>query len=88
MDKVADQAQSVLETTAEFAEKKAAQAQGQIQSALDQAKETYAELREKDFEAEFSALDGTMRRNFYQSLTIAAGLSLLIGFLLARRPAK
>ena len=85
MGKVADNAQSLLETTAEFAEEKAGQAQHRIKSALDQAKETYAELKGKDFEDGLSALDDSMHRHFYQSLAIAAGISLLIGFLLARR---
>ena len=84
MDRVTKDAQSMFETTAEVAEEKVGQAKGQFRSALKQAKEAYSDFQDREMES-LNALDGLAHRHFYPSLSLAAGIGLLVGFLFARR---
>jgi len=84
MNRVTEDAQVLFETTAEMAEEKASQAKGQLNSALKKAKGTYADFQEREMN-NLRALDDTFHRHFYETLSLTAAFSLLIGFLLARR---
>jgi ElaB/YqjD/DUF883 family membrane-anchored ribosome-binding protein len=79
-----DDTRALLAATAECAEEKVMAARERISDALESAKGTYASLQKTAVQSAKNA-DKAIRANPYQSLGIALGAGLLIGFLAARR---
>jgi ElaB/YqjD/DUF883 family membrane-anchored ribosome-binding protein len=83
-----EDAQTLLEATADMAGEKVAEARKRFKELLERGiecgKETWGAVSEKAV-AGAKATDGAIRDNPYQSLGVAFGVGALLGFLLSRR---
>lgn len=85
---LAADAEDLLRATASDAGEKVGEARNRLSSAMDDAKATYADVREQGVTAAKHAarrVDGTIREHPYESLAIALGVGALVCALLARR---
>jgi ElaB/YqjD/DUF883 family membrane-anchored ribosome-binding protein len=81
---IADDVRTLLDVTANTAEKKVSAARKRVQASLDTAKTAYGRVQ-KNAVAKAKAADGYVRGNPYRAVGYAFGLGAVIGFLLRRR---
>ena len=81
---MADDAQTFIASTAEFAEEKIGEARKHLTSALERGKEIYTDVREKEIQGA-RALDEAVQGHVYGTIAIGVGLGVLIGWLMSRR---
>jgi ElaB/YqjD/DUF883 family membrane-anchored ribosome-binding protein len=81
---LADDAQALMNATADVAGEKVGQARKRLSAALDRAKEMAGRVREKAV-AGAKAADQAVHEHPYQAMAIAFGLGAIIGYLVARR---
>jgi ElaB/YqjD/DUF883 family membrane-anchored ribosome-binding protein len=79
-----EDAQELLAATAHIAEAKVMDARKRLSAALQSGREMLDDLKEKTI-AGAKATDETIRENPYQSIGIALGAGILLGFFLGRR---
>ena len=84
MGTLAEDARALMAATADVAGDKVGDARKRLAAALENGKELYGRVREKAIEGA-KAADQTVRENPYQSIGIALGVGVLIGYLVARR---
>lgn len=77
-------AEELLKATAGDAGEKIKEVRGRLAKALESAKATTAYLQDKTVETA-KAADQTIREHPYESIGIAFGVGVLIGFLVGRR---
>ena len=80
---VVAEAQAILEASADDMSEAGREARSKLSAALEGAKSTYQSLQEKAL-AGAKKTDTLIRENPYQSLGLAFGLGLLVGFLVTR----
>jgi len=81
---IADDVKTLLDVTADTAEKKVATARKRVQASLDTAKTAYGRVQKKAV-AKAKMADGYVRGNTYRAVCYAFGIGAVIGFLLHRR---
>ena len=84
MGNLADDARALMAATADVAGDKVVEARKRLAAALDSGKQIFGRVREKTVESA-KAADQVVRENPYQSLVIAVGVAVVIGYLLGRR---
>jgi ElaB/YqjD/DUF883 family membrane-anchored ribosome-binding protein len=84
MEDIADDASTLLAHAGEMTEEGLQGAKEQLAAALETAKETYAQLQEKAVQGA-KAADKVVRNNPYAAIGVAAGLGVLVGYLISRR---
>jgi len=82
---LAEEAQALLDATAEVGGERVARARQRLGSVLEKAKETCDHFREKTMEGARAA-DQSVREHPYTAIGMALGLGAVVGFLLTRRP--
>lgn len=82
--KVEEEAQALLEATADAAEDTVIEARERFKAALAATKDVYGRVKDRTIEGA-KATDKAIRANPYQALGIAFGLGAVVGFLLTRR---
>jgi ElaB/YqjD/DUF883 family membrane-anchored ribosome-binding protein len=86
MADVVDDVRTLLDVTADVAEKRVAAARKRVQASLGSAKTAYGRVQ-KNAVAKAKAADVYVRGNPYRAVCCAFGLGAVIGFLLrSRRP--
>lgn len=83
-EQIVEEAQSLLNATANLAEAKVAKARNRLSRALENSREVLAEVQERAI-AGAKATDQTIRDHPYHAIGLALGLGALAGFLLGRR---
>jgi ElaB/YqjD/DUF883 family membrane-anchored ribosome-binding protein len=81
---LAEDAQALIEATAEIADKKVAQARQRLAGALDHGRDLYSGMREKVVRGA-KVTDDTVRDYPYQSMAVAFAAGALLGLLFSRR---
>jgi ElaB/YqjD/DUF883 family membrane-anchored ribosome-binding protein len=81
---IMEDAQALLNATADIAGDKVASARKRLATALDSGRAALNEVREKAI-AGARATDEAIREHPYQSIGVALGVGVLLGFLLSRR---
>ncbi len=81
---IVDEARALLEATTDIADEKITEARQRLESALEQARESYGDLRDRAIE-KAQRVDVVIRRHPYETIALACGLGALLGALLARR---
>jgi ElaB/YqjD/DUF883 family membrane-anchored ribosome-binding protein len=81
---LADNAQDLINATADVTGDKVANARKRLAAALENSKEIYGRVREKAIEGA-KATDRAVHEHPYQALGVALGLGVLIGLLIGRR---
>jgi ElaB/YqjD/DUF883 family membrane-anchored ribosome-binding protein len=84
MADIVDDVRTLLDVTANVAEKRVAAARKRVQASLNAAKPTYGRMQ-KNAVAKAKAADGYARENPYHAVCYAFGIGAVIGFLLRRR---
>ena len=84
MGSLAEDARALMAATADVAGDKVVEARKRLAAALDSGKQIFGRVREKTVESA-KAADQVVRENPYQSLVIAVGVAVVIGYLLGRR---
>jgi ElaB/YqjD/DUF883 family membrane-anchored ribosome-binding protein len=79
-----EDAQALLAATTHVAEEKVVEARKRLAAAIEKGKETWNSVQEKTI-AGAKATDQVIRDHPYQSLGVALGVGVLIGFLINRR---
>jgi ElaB/YqjD/DUF883 family membrane-anchored ribosome-binding protein len=79
-----EDAQELLTATAHIAEEKVMAARKRLSAALQSGREVLDDLKEKAI-AGAKATDETIRENPYQSIAVALGVGVLLGYFLGRR---
>jgi ElaB/YqjD/DUF883 family membrane-anchored ribosome-binding protein len=79
-----EDARGLLEATSEIADEKIATARKRLSVALEAGRETYVNLQERVVKGAKVA-DRTVRTHPYESMAIALGAGLIVGFLVSRR---
>lgn len=79
-----EDAQALLAATAHVAEEKVVEARKRLTAAIEKGKEAWGTVQEKAI-AGAKATDQVIRDNPYQSLGVALGVGVIIGYLLRRR---
>jgi ElaB/YqjD/DUF883 family membrane-anchored ribosome-binding protein len=82
--RLADDAQTLLNATANIAEEKVVAARNRLTKALQNGKEFLGKAQEQVV-AGAKATDKTIREHPYEAIGVAVGVGALLGFLLARR---
>jgi len=77
-------AEDLIKATAGEAGDKMSEVRRRLSTALDSAKSTYQQIEEKTIQAA-KATDSVIRTHVYESLGIACGVGLLVGFLVGRK---
>ena len=80
----ANDAEELIKATAGELNEKSREARLRLKTALESARESCDALQEKAVEG-VKATDRTIRTHPYESLGIALGVGLILGFLLARK---
>ena len=83
-NEVAEDAQELLNATANATDKTVVDARRRLSAALDAAKNAYMRVQKKAV-AGAQATDKAIRENPYQAMAIAFGLGALVGILISRR---
>jgi ElaB/YqjD/DUF883 family membrane-anchored ribosome-binding protein len=81
---LAEDARALVAATADVAGDKVGEARKRLAEALESGKEIYGRYRDKAVDG-VKAADQTVRENPYQSIGIALGAGVLIGYILARQ---
>jgi ElaB/YqjD/DUF883 family membrane-anchored ribosome-binding protein len=81
---LAEDAQALMNATADVAGEKVGQARKRLAAALETAKGVAGSVRDKAI-AGAKAADQTVRENPYQAIAIGVGLGMVAGYLLGRR---
>lgn len=81
---LADDAQNLIDATADVAGEKVEEARNRLAAALERAKELYGIVRDKAVQGA-KVTDQAVRENPYQAVAIGVGVGVIIGFLLGRR---
>jgi ElaB/YqjD/DUF883 family membrane-anchored ribosome-binding protein len=84
IDQLAEDAQALINATADATGEKVKEARGRLTVALERSKQIYGRVREKTVEGA-KAVDEAVHEHPYQAIAISAGIGALIGYLLARR---
>ena len=84
MGSLAEDARALMAATADVAGDKVVEARKRLAAALDSGKQIFGRVREKTVESA-KAADQVVRENPYQTLVIAVGVAVVIGYLLGRR---
>jgi len=84
MGNLADDARALMAATADVAGDKVVEARKRLAAALDSGKQIFGRVREKTV-GSVKAADQVVRENPYQTLVIAVGVAVVIGYLLGRR---
>jgi ElaB/YqjD/DUF883 family membrane-anchored ribosome-binding protein len=84
MADIAEDVKTLLDVTADLAEKRVAAARKRVQAGLNSAKTVYGHAQ-KNAVAKAKAADSYVRGNPYRAVCYAFGLGAVIGFLLRRR---
>ena len=84
VNQLAEDARALMAATADVAGEKVGEARKRLAAALDSGKEMYGRVKQKAVEGAKVA-DETVRANPYQSIAIAAGVGVIIGYLAARQ---
>jgi ElaB/YqjD/DUF883 family membrane-anchored ribosome-binding protein len=79
-----EDAQALLDASADIAEEKVVAARQRLAEALDNSSGMLDEIKERAL-AGAKATDETIREHPYQALGVALGAGLLLGYLLGRR---
>ncbi len=79
-----EDAQALLAATAHVAEEKVVEARKRLTAAIEKGQEAWDTVQEKAV-AGAKATDQVIRDNPYKALAVAAGVGVLIGYLLRRR---
>ena len=79
-----EDAQELLAATAHVAEEKVVEARRRLTAAIEKGKEAWEAVQEKAVSGA-KATDRAIREHPYQSIGIAFGVGVLIGFLIRRR---
>jgi ElaB/YqjD/DUF883 family membrane-anchored ribosome-binding protein len=82
--RLVEEAQALLEATAQIADEKVVQARKRLSTALESGQEAYDTVRERVFSSARAA-DRAVHDHPYPTLTVAFGVGALLGFLLCRR---
>ena len=81
---LAEDARALMTATADVAGDKVVEARKRLAAALDSGKQIFGRVREKTV-GSAKAADQVVRENPYQTLVIAVGVAVVIGYLLGRR---
>jgi len=81
---LAEDAQGLLDATAEAAEGKVMAARERLSAALERGREAWSTVQDRAVQGA-KATDKAIRSNPYQAIGIAFGIGALLGFLLTRR---
>jgi ElaB/YqjD/DUF883 family membrane-anchored ribosome-binding protein len=81
---LADDAQNLIDATADVAGEKVEEARNRLAAALERGKELYGIVRDKAVQGA-KVTDQAVRENPYQAIAIGVGVGVIIGFLLGRR---
>ncbi len=84
MEKLADDARSLMAATADVAGDKVGEARQRLAAALERGKELYGKARDKAVEGA-KAADAAVHEHPYKAIAIGVGVGALVGYLLARR---
>jgi len=84
MGNLADDARALMAATADVGGDKVVEARKRLAAALDSGKQIFGRVREKTV-GSAKAADQVVRENPYQTLVIAVGVAVVIGYLLGRR---
>jgi ElaB/YqjD/DUF883 family membrane-anchored ribosome-binding protein len=84
LNTLAEDAGALMAATADVAGEKVSQARQRLAAALERSKEMYGRVQEKVVEGA-KATDRAVHEHPYQAVGIAAGVGVLLGYLLARR---
>ncbi|MGP8237873.1 MAG: YqjD family protein [Limisphaerales bacterium] len=84
---LAQDAQNLIDATADIAGDKVEEARNRLAAALDRGKQIYGRVREKAVQSA-KATDQAVRENPYQAIDIGVGVGVIIGFLLGRRGSR
>jgi ElaB/YqjD/DUF883 family membrane-anchored ribosome-binding protein len=84
MEDIADDASTLLAHAGDMTEEGLEGAKEQLAAAIEAAKETYAQLQKKAVQGA-KAADKVVRNNPYAAIGIAAGVGVLVGYLISRR---
>ena len=79
-----EDAQELLAATAHIAEEKVMAARERLSAALQSGREVLEDFKDKAI-AGAKATDETIRENPYQSIAVALGVGVLLGYFLGRR---
>lgn len=79
-----EDAQALVEATAEITDHKVTEARKRLEKALENGQELYSDLRNRVL-ARARAADEAVHENPYQAIGISFGVGLLIGLFLKRR---
>jgi len=79
-----EDAQELLAATAHIAEEKVMAARERLSAAVQSGREVLEDFKEKAI-AGAKATDETIRENPYQSIAVALGVGVLLGYFLGRR---
>jgi ElaB/YqjD/DUF883 family membrane-anchored ribosome-binding protein len=79
-----DDARELLEATSEIADEKVTAARQRLSDAIEAGKESYEQIQQKVVRGA-KAADQTVRSHPYESMAVALGVGLIIGFLVSRR---
>ena len=83
IDQLADDAQALINATADVAGEKVGQARTRLVAALERGKEIYDQLRESELEAA-RIVDAAAHEHLYKTLAIGTAAGVLVGYLLSR----
>ena len=84
MEKLAEDARSLMAATADVAGDKVGEARQRLAAALERGKELYGKARDKAVEGA-KAADAAVHEHPYKAIAIGVGVGALVGYLLARR---
>jgi len=84
IETLAEDARALLAATADVAEERVVAARKRVSAALEKGKEALEHVQDQAI-AGVQAADKTIRKHPYESIGIALGVGVLIGYLIARR---
>ena len=84
MIQLAHDAKALMVATADVAGEQVAEARKRLAEALEQGKEIYSRVREKEVEG-VNAVEVTLYEHPYQAVAIGVGAVILLGYLLSSR---
>lgn len=87
LNTLADDARALMTATADVAGDKVEKARKRLAAALESSKEVYGRVRVKAVEGA-KATDEAVRTHPYESIGIAVGVGILLGFLIGRRGSR
>ena len=79
-----EDAQALLAATAHIAEEKVVAARKRLEAAIEQGRDMLDDLKDRAV-ASAKAADETIREHPYESIGVALGVGLLLGYLIGRR---